>query len=169
MTPKIIFTITGHSIIHCEFNTLTLNWRQLPLWSFSYLGKFLLCSLFQFVSVVFYRISICYGDAVLNPVVKISIFLVMHFQYMSSSAVSHYWNLRYLSIWGQHCRAKGTFIQMHPTVRAAGYSRQTNGDLHDMWVPIKLKDKFYRTMVESALLDGMECWAIQRDRDMTCK
>jgi hypothetical protein len=37
--------------------------------------------------------------------------------------------------------------------------RQTSGILCDKKVPNKLKDKFYRTVIRSAMLYGAECWA----------
>jgi hypothetical protein len=40
--------------------------------------------------------------------------------------------------------------------------RQASGVLCDHRVPLKLKDKFYRTAIRSAILYGVECWSIKR-------
>jgi hypothetical protein len=40
--------------------------------------------------------------------------------------------------------------------------RQASDFLYDKKVPNKLKDKFYRTMIRSAMLYGMKCWSIKR-------
>ncbi len=37
--------------------------------------------------------------------------------------------------------------------------RQASGVLGDKWVLIKVKSKFYRTVVRPTMLYGMECWA----------
>jgi hypothetical protein len=39
---------------------------------------------------------------------------------------------------------------------------QTSDDLYDKRVPQKLKGKFYRTTIRSAILYGAECWPIKR-------
>jgi hypothetical protein len=40
--------------------------------------------------------------------------------------------------------------------------RQASGVLCDHRVPLKLKDKFYRTVIRSAILYGVECWSTKR-------
>jgi hypothetical protein len=40
--------------------------------------------------------------------------------------------------------------------------RQASGVLCDKRVPQKLKDKFYRTTIRSAMLYGAECWPTKR-------
>jgi len=43
--------------------------------------------------------------------------------------------------------------------------RRASGVLCDKKVPLKLKGKFYRTTVKSALLYRMECWAVKSQHD----
>jgi hypothetical protein len=40
--------------------------------------------------------------------------------------------------------------------------RQTSGVLCDPRMPLKLKDKFYRTVIRPAMLYGVECWPTKR-------
>jgi hypothetical protein len=40
--------------------------------------------------------------------------------------------------------------------------RQGSGVLCDPTVPLKLKDKFYRTAIQPAMLYGAECWPTKR-------
>ena len=40
--------------------------------------------------------------------------------------------------------------------------RQASGILYDKRVPQKLKDKFYRTTVQPAMLYDAECWPTKR-------
>ncbi|RCV37904.1 hypothetical protein SETIT_8G100500v2 [Setaria italica] len=40
--------------------------------------------------------------------------------------------------------------------------RQALGILCDKRVPLKLKGKFYRTMITPAMLYGVECWSTKR-------
>jgi hypothetical protein len=40
--------------------------------------------------------------------------------------------------------------------------RQASGVLYDLRVPLKLKDKFYRTAIRPAALYGVECWPTKR-------
>jgi hypothetical protein len=40
--------------------------------------------------------------------------------------------------------------------------RQASGALYDPRVPLKLKDKFYRIAIRSAMLYGAECWSTKR-------
>jgi hypothetical protein len=40
--------------------------------------------------------------------------------------------------------------------------RQASGVLCDPRVPLKLKDKFYRTVIRLAMLYGAECWPTKR-------
>jgi hypothetical protein len=40
--------------------------------------------------------------------------------------------------------------------------RQASGVLCDLRVPLKLKGKFYRTTIRSAMLYGAECWPTKR-------
>jgi hypothetical protein len=40
--------------------------------------------------------------------------------------------------------------------------RQTSGVLCDPRVPLKLKDKFYRTAIRPTMLYGAECWSTKR-------
>jgi hypothetical protein len=40
--------------------------------------------------------------------------------------------------------------------------RQASDVLCDPMVPLKLKDKFYRTAIRPAMLDRSECWLIKR-------
>jgi hypothetical protein len=40
--------------------------------------------------------------------------------------------------------------------------RQASGALCDPMVPLKLKDKFYRIAIRSAMLYGAECWSTKR-------
>jgi hypothetical protein len=40
--------------------------------------------------------------------------------------------------------------------------RQASGVLCDPRVPLKLKGKFYRTAIQSAMLYGAECWPTKR-------
>jgi hypothetical protein len=40
--------------------------------------------------------------------------------------------------------------------------RQASGVLCDCRVPLKLKEKFYRTAIRPAMLYGAECWSTKR-------
>jgi hypothetical protein len=40
--------------------------------------------------------------------------------------------------------------------------RQASDALCDPMVPLKLKDKFYRTAIRPTMLDRSECWLIKR-------
>jgi len=47
--------------------------------------------------------------------------------------------------------------------------RETSGVLCDRRIPIRLKVKFYKTVVRPALMYGSECWAIDKttEREMS--
>lgn len=34
--------------------------------------------------------------------------------------------------------------------------------LHDHGIPIKLKEKFYKTIIQPAMLYGVECWVVEK-------
>ena len=55
-------------------------------------------------------------------------------------------------------------LSLHQTVAMSRpYRREVSGVMCDKKMPIKLKDKIYKTIVKPAMIYGSECWAVKKN------